>query len=465
MAKKKILLLSDDLRMSSGVGTMSREFVLGTLQHYEWVQIGGAIKHPDAGKIVDMNDAVCKETGIEDAYLKVYPVSGYGNPELLRQITQMENGFDAIVHYTDPRFWIWLYQMEHEIRQNIPIFYYNIWDDLPYPRWNEPFYESCDLIMNISKQTVNIVDNVCQIKPRTDWDNTYIPHGINEKNFYPVDELNVKEWGNLLQFRRNVTDGKKYDFIVFWNNRNIRRKLPGDVILAFKTFCDMLPKEKADKCALIMHTQPRDENGTDLPEVVKHCCPDYDVIFSHKKLDDKELRYLYNMADVCINMASNEGFGLGTCEAMICGTPISVNVTGGMQDQCGFKYKGKFLTYKDYSWVHSLHEAKKWKDNSDLTHGEWAKPVWPSNRSLQGSIPTPYIFDDRPRFEDFADRLKEWYDMGAEERKRCGMLGHEFVMSNEAMMSASAMCQNFILHMDTALEKWTPRKRYTIFEA
>ena len=37
--------------------------------------------------------------------------------------------------------------------------------------------------MNISKQTVNIVDNVCQIKPRNDWDNTYIPHGINEKIF------------------------------------------------------------------------------------------------------------------------------------------------------------------------------------------------------------------------------------------------------------------------------------------
>ena len=28
MSKKKILLLSDDLRMSSGVGTMSKEFVL-----------------------------------------------------------------------------------------------------------------------------------------------------------------------------------------------------------------------------------------------------------------------------------------------------------------------------------------------------------------------------------------------------------------------------------------------------
>ena len=464
MAKKKILLLSDDLRMSSGVGTMSREFVLGTIKHYDWVQLGGAIKHPDAGKIVDMNDSIRKEIGIQDAYLKIYPVSGYGNPDMVRQITQMENGIDAILHYTDPRFWGWLYQMEHELRRTTPIFYYNIWDDLPYPMWNEPFYESCDLIMNISKQTVNIVDNVCQIKPRTEWDNTYIPHGRNENNFYPVDSSH-KEWGDLLKFKRNATNGKDYKYIVFWNNRNIRRKLPGDVIMAYKHFCDMLPKEEAEKCALIMHTQPRDENGTDLPEVVKQCCPDYDVIFSHQKLSDKELCFLYNIADVGMNMASNEGFGLGTCEALMCGTPISVNVTGGLQDQCGFKYKDEFITYKDYSWIHSLHDEKKWKDNEDLTHGEWVKPVWPSNRSLQGSIPTPYIYDDRPRSEDFADALKEWYDMGDDERKRCGKLGHEFVMSDDASMSATAMSNLFIEHMDTAFEKWTPRKRFTMFKA
>ena len=464
MAKKKILLMSDDLRMSSGVGTMSREFVLGTLQHYDWVQIGGAIRHPEDGKIVDMNDAMRKQTGVENAYLKIYPISGYGNTDLLRAIIDMESP-DAILHYTDPRFWGFLYQMEHEIRQEIPIFYYNIWDDLPYPMWNEPFYESCDLIMNISKQTHNIVNNVAVKKPRNDWDNTYIPHGINEENFYPINELDVKEWGDLLNFKRNMTEGRNYDFIIFWNNRNIRRKLPGDVIMAYKTFCDVLPKEKADKCALIMHTQPRDENGTDLPEVVRSCCPDYDVIFSHKKLEDRELCFLYNIADVTINMASNEGFGLGTCESLMCSTPISVNVTGGMQDQCGFRYKDKLLTYEDYSWVHSLHEAELWKEDEDLTWGEWVKPVWPSNRSLQGSIPTPYIFDDRPRFEDFADALKGWYDMEPEKRRECGMKGHEFVMGDDAMMSAKAMCQNFIDHMDTAFEKWTPRKRYTIFKA
>ena len=463
MDKKKILLLSDDLRMSSGVGTMSREIVMGTLEHFQWVQIGGAIKHPDAGKFIDMNDSVRKETGIEDAYLKIVPVSGYGNPELLRHMIATEKP-DAILHYTDPRFWEWLYQMEHEIRMEIPIFYYNIWDDLPYPMWNEPFYESCDLIMNISKQTHNIVKNVRQNVPTNDWNNTYVPHGINSDNFYPIDELDVKEWGDLLNFKRNVVDDREYEFIVFWNNRNIRRKLPGDVILSFKTFCDMLPKEKAKKCALLMHTQPKDPNGTNLPEVVKNVCPDYDVIFSHKKLSDQQLNYLYNIADVTINMASNEGFGLGTCESLMCGTPISVYVTGGLQDQCGFRYKDKLLTYEDYNWVHSLHDDKKWKDNPDLTHGEWVKPVCPSNRSLQCSIPTPYIFDDRPRFEDFADALKEWYDKGPEKRKECGMKGYEFVMSDDAMMSATAMCNLFKEHMNTAFEKWTPRKRFTIFE-
>ena len=191
--KKKILLLSDDLRMSSGVGTMSREIVMGTLDKYDWVQIGGAVKHPDEGKTIDMCEAVRKDYGIEDGYLKVYPVSGYGNPDMLRQVMDIEKP-DAILHYTDPRFWGWLYHMEHELRQNIPIFYYNIWDDWPAPQYNEFFYESCDLIMNISKQTHAIVNEVAKKKPRTDWDCTYVPHGINENDFYPItDEKQILE--------------------------------------------------------------------------------------------------------------------------------------------------------------------------------------------------------------------------------------------------------------------------------
>jgi len=459
--KKKILLFSDDLRMSSGVGTMSREIVLGTLDKYDWVQVGGAIKHPDQGKVIDMNDNVRKETGIEDASLKIYPVDGYGNPDILRQLMQIEKP-DAIMIYTDPRFWIWLYQMEHEIRQHIPIFYYNIWDDLPYPMWNQPYYESCDLIMNISKQTHNIVQNVCQDKPRTDWDSTYIPHGINETQFYPVKD--EKERLEMNKMKNELFQGKDIEFSMLYVNRNIRRKMTSDTIMAFREFAYRLPKEKRNKTAFVLHTQPVDGNGTDLPAVVEEMCPDLNIIFSTQKLENKHLNYLYNICDVTINLASNEGFGLGTCESLMSGTPIVVNVTGGLQDQCGFRLSDELLTYKDYADIESLHDWRKWENNKSLTHGEWVKPVWPKVRSLQGSPPTPYIFDDRCDWVDASYCIEHFYNMTPEERKECGFKGHEFVCSDEAMMSARHMCQLFIDHMETAFEKWTPRKRYEVFE-
>jgi len=453
MAKRTIMLLSDDLRMSSGVGTMSREIVLGTLQHYNWVQIGGAIKHPEAGKVVDMTESVREETGVDDAELMIYPTSGYGNQEIVRDLI-VRHQVDALLIYTDPRFWGWLFQMEHEVRQHIPIYYYNIWDDLPYPMYNRNFYDSVDLLMNISRQTVNIVKNV-----RTeyeDWQVTYVPHGCNTEAFYPITSLH-DEWEELKSFRDGLAD-KNIEFIVLYNSRNIRRKMPGDVVLAFKTFCDMLPKEEADKCALLMHTQPRDENGTDLPELVKAVAPDIKVYFSDQKLDNKHMNFLYNMADVTINIASNEGWGLSTTESLLTETPIIVNVTGGLQDQCGFKKEdGSYLTVDDYTTEWGSNHNGRYKEC-----GEWAKPVFPSSISLVGSIPTPYIFDDRCRWDDAADKIKEWYDVGDEERKRCGELGREYAFSEKAGMTAEMMCQNFIDKMDTAFDKWTPRNRYEI---
>jgi len=462
MAKKKILLLSDDLRMSSGVGTMSKEFVLGSIQHYDWVQIGGAIKHPEEGKVVNMDETAQNESGVKDAKLTIYPINGYGNQELLRAILARENP-DAILHYTDPRFWRWLYEMEHEIRQEIPIFYYNIWDDWPAPQYNELFYESCDLIMNISKQTYAIVKDVWTKNPPEDWQVTYLPHGVSTKYFYPISIFD-KEYESVKNMKQQLTDDN-IEFVLFYNNRNIRRKMPGDVVLAYKTFCDMLPKEEADKCALLMHTQPIDDNGTDLPAVVKDICPELKVYFSDRKLEPNQLNWLYNIADVTVNIASNEGFGLGTCESLMAGTPIILNVTGGLQDQCGFKLKGKHVTHEDYDEIHSFHDDRKWKDNPDLTHGEWVKPVWPSNRSLAGSPPTPYIFDDRCRFDDVAIAIKEWYDMGEDERRECGKKGYDFVKRDDVMMASEAMSQNFIDHMDVAFDNWKPRKRYSIFKA
>ena len=460
--KKKILLLSDDLRMSSGVGCVSKEFVLGTVSHYDWVQIGGAIKHPETGKVFDMRDDIRQVSPeIEDPYLMIYPCDGYGDQELLRAVMRKEKP-DAILHYTDPRFWTWLYSMEHEIRSQIPIFYYNIWDDLPYPMWNEPYYESCDLIMNISKQTVNIVNNVWHQEPPEDWQVTYIPHGINQDVFKPLPSDDEGYQKFMKESNHPVED---YEFVVFFNARNIRRKLPGDVILSFSTFVDMLPEEKRNKCLLLMHTNPIDENGTDLMAVSDAVAPGKNVKFSTEKLTPECLNYLYNFADVTINLASNEGFGLGTAESVMAGTPMIVNVTGGMQDQCGFRLDGKLLTAEDYTDIHSLHDAKKWKDNPRLTHGSWTKPIWPSNRSLQGSPPTPYIFDDRPSFEDVAERLYEWYQTPKEDRDKAGLEGREWMLREDTCLSAKRMSERFIEDMDRGFEKWTPRKQFKLYEA
>ena len=449
--KKKILLLSDDLRMHSGIATVSKDIVMETLNEYDWVQIAGAIKHPDKGKVFDMS-AGLEEFGVKDGYLKVYPVDGYGDEGILREVMALEKP-DAILHYTDPRFWIWLYQMEAEIRRDIPIFYYNIWDDLPDPQYNELYYRSSDLLMSISKQTYGINNRL--LPDYEDWQTTYVPHGISQRRFKKINDDDK----DLMEFNEKfgLTDKK---FRVLYSNRNIRRKMPGDVVLAYKYFVDGLPEKERDDCVLIFHCAPSDPNGTDLPRVCRHLMPDYNVAFTYdinggQPFHDGMMNRLFNSADVYVNMASNEGFGLGSAEALTVGTPIIVNMTGGMQDQCGLRDdEGNLLTPEDYIELGSNHRGKY------KTHGEWVKPVYPSSISLQGSPPTPYIWDDRCNPEDVAVNLREFYDMGRKERKRLGALGKKFCRENQ--MTATAMGENFIKSMNGAFKNWKPRIRYTM---
>ena len=375
--KKKILLLSDDLRMHSGIATVSKDIVIETAHKYDWVQIGGAIKHPDEGKVMNLSDAMKNEHNISNAYVKIYPTSGYGNADMLRQIMDIEKP-DAILHYTDPRFWIWLYNMEHEIRQNIPIMYYNIWDDIPDPMYNRDYYRSSDLLMAISKQTYGINKRVLDGHGYDDWQISYVPHGISERRFTKIEDTGDTKFKEFEQ--KYGLD--KYKFKILYSNRNIRRKSPGDVAMAYKHMMDKLTPEQRKDCVFVFHSAPVDENGTDMRAVCNSLLPEYPVIFTYDMsgpMNDDEMNFLFNSVDVYINIASNEGFGLGSCEALTCGTPIVVNVTGGLQDQCGFKNeKGEYLTAEDYVKLQSNHKGE-YKE-----HGEWVKPVYPTNRSLQG---------------------------------------------------------------------------------
>ena len=92
--RKKIMLLCDDIRMTSGISTIARELVVGTSHIFNWINVGGAINHPDNGKRLD----ICQDTndlmGINDSSVFIYPINGYGSQEMVRQLIDIERYID-----------------------------------------------------------------------------------------------------------------------------------------------------------------------------------------------------------------------------------------------------------------------------------------------------------------------------------------------------------------------------------
>ena len=451
--RKKILLICDDIRVHSGVATVAREIVIHTCQHFNWVNIGGSINHPEVGKRLDLSQSTNETKGITDSSVIVYPANEYGGPDMLRQLIQIEKP-DAIMLVTDPRYFVWLFSMENEIRKNIPITYLNIWDDYPAPHYNKAFYESCDLLMGISKQTVNINKLVLGDKAK-DKIIRYVPHGLSEKIYFPISQ-NHEQYPQFTEFKNNLFGGKEFDFVLFFNSRNIRRKQIPDTMLAYKYFIDKLPIEKAKKCALVLHTELVSDHGTDLKAIEELFLSEdqYNVIFTNKTMNSTEMNFLYNSSDAQILLTSNEGWGLSLTEAILVGNPIIANVTGGMQDQMKFEdEEGNWFTPSSEIPSNNTGKYKKC--------GEWAFPVFPNNRSIQGSPQTPYIWDDRCRPEDAAEQILAVYSLDKKERKAKGLKGREWAL-NEAGFTSPLQGQRVIEAFDTLFKTWKPREKYEL---
>jgi glycosyltransferase involved in cell wall biosynthesis len=448
--RKKILLICDDIRVHSGVATVARELVLNTAQHFNWVNVGGAINHPEANKRMDLSADTNNNTGLTDSSVILYPTNGYGDARLIRHLIQAEKP-DAIFLITDPRYFIWLFQIENEIRKKMPIIYLNIWDDYPAPMYNRSYYESCDALLAISKQTKNINTLVLGDKAKNKIIQ-YVPHGLNEDIFKPLD--NTPE---LKEFKKKLFGGKEIDFALFFNSRNIRRKQIPDTMMAYKLFVDGLSEEQAKRCAFVLHTQVVDDNGTDL-EAVRELLfgdnPKYNIVFSQQMLPPDQMNLLYNSTDCQILLTNNEGWGLSLTEAILVGNPIIANVTGGMQDQMRFSKKGKWIDFDDKFPSNHTGTVKE--------HGEWAFPVYPTNRSIQGSPLTPYIWDDRCNAEDAAEQIKAVYDLSKEERKALGLKGREWALSDEAGFTGKKMGVNVINTLDKLFATWKPREKYEL---
>ena len=411
--KIKILTLSDHPLSPSGVGTQTKYFIEALLKtgKFQLVCLGGAIKHEnyDAQKIAPY----------EDDWM-VIPIDGYGDAPKIRSIIRNEKP-DILWFMTDPRFYEWLWFMENEIRPNIPMVYYHVWDNHPAPMFNRPFYLSNDLVVSISKVTHEVVSEAAP-----EVENIYHPHAVDSNIFKPKTQ---DEIANLK--KQSFPEDKEDRMLFFWNNRNARRKQSGSLLFWFNEFANEVGR---DKVRLIMHTDPNDPHGQPLHHIIEKLGNDGTMMVSSTKVPPKTLADMYNMASCTVNISDAEGFGLATLESLSCETPIIVTMTGGLQEQ--------------------VTDGEEW----------FGIGIEPSSKAVIGSQQVPYIYEDRVSKEDFKAALHKIYNMTPEERQELGKKGREHVKKNYGF---EKYCDKWVEIMTEVYEKhgsWDERKGYNAWE-
>jgi len=237
--KIKILTLSDHPLSPSGVGTQTNYMINSLLEtgKYKFISMGGAIKHDNYQPI--------KTEKWKDDWI-IFPIDGYGTEDVIRSIIRTHKP-DILWFMTDPRFYEWLWAIENEIRPNVLMVYYHVWDNYPYPNFNKKYYDSNDAIISISKLTYDIVNNVAP-----EVENHYLPHAVNPDIFKKLPDPVIKNFRNE-SLKEEEKEQNPDRFMFFWNNRNARRKQSGSLIWWFKEFLD---KVGHDKAFLMMHTDP-----------------------------------------------------------------------------------------------------------------------------------------------------------------------------------------------------------------
>tara|TARA_Y100000593_G_scaffold60470_1_gene112112 strand:- start:3563 stop:4834 length:1272 start_codon:yes stop_codon:yes gene_type:complete len=410
--KIKILMLGDSPFAPSGVGTQLKYICEALLKtdNFTIINLGGALKH------ADYKPQRTEEYG-ED--WTVIPVDGYGTQEMIRSVIWTEKP-DLLFFMTDPRYWAWLWEIENEIRPHIPMVYYHVWDNYPYPKYNDKFYQSTDVVFNISKVTHDIVTTV---SPNVEAH--YLPHAVNSEVFQAFSEETIAELKE-----QHFEDDQRFTF--FWNNRNARRKMSGSLIHWFNEFAEQVGPENV---RLIMHTDPKDKHGQDLAHIINHLeADDGRIMLSTRKIPPEALAVMYNISDCTINISDAEGFGLATLESLSCGTPIIVSMTGGLQEQ--------------------VTDGKKW----------FGIGIEPSSKAVIGSQSVPYIYEDRISKEDFINALREMYKMSKTKRKKMISQGKKHVAKNYNFKDFTKRWVDEITSIHERHGSWETRQGYKTWE-
>ncbi len=407
--RRTILWLSDHPLIPSGVGLQAKYSIESLLKTggYRFVCLGGAIKHPD------YNPQMVAPDVYGDGNWIIHPVDGHGNKEQLRRFLAEERPA-ALVLFTDPRFFTWVWEMEDEVRAVCPILYWHVWDNDPAPDFNRVIYEATDHIMALSLKTFGVLQGIDHPRERF----SYVPHAEPADVFRPLDIDEIRE-----ARRKHYGPYADREFIVMWNNRNARRKMTGDVMESFARFANKVGR---DRVALLMHTAAGDQEGQDVHALARQLKIEDLLLVSEARVPSEQLNLMYNCSDCVINISSNEGFGLGTLEAIYAGVPIVVNMTGGLQFQIGDWWCDQ-TDFSDQDHLRGLARSRR------NTHRWWGVPVFPAARNLVGSQQVPYIYDDRVSDQQVADALEKVFRMGRQQRRKMGLEAREWAKERFGM--------------------------------
>tara|TARA_R110000824_G_scaffold22535_12_gene82429 strand:+ start:160 stop:1404 length:1245 start_codon:yes stop_codon:yes gene_type:complete len=368
MSKKKIIALSDHALSTSGVGTQSRHLFNGLIEKGDWTirQFGAALKHGDYRTVVVNDDFIIK------------PIDGFGDRDMLRIALATERP-DMLFIFTDPRFFIWLFEMEDEIHQICPISWWHVWDNLPYPDFNSTLYDSTDLINCHSYLTYEM------IKTHFPQKTNFIPHSVPDNLFHEISN------DEKLKYKKTVLGEERLEhFVGIWVNRNAKRKRSNDVLWSWKIFLDNLEEKHGHRNAtLIMHADPNDHEGANLFATAEYFKLQDHVFFSSDRLEFEKMNILYNISDFCLNISYAEGFGLPTLEAMQTGCPIIAAKTGGLTRQV--------------------------VDHRDNTQNGVALDI--ELKTLVGSQQVPYIYEDYVSCKTVATGMMKLFELDEEEKK------------------------------------------------
>lgn len=413
--KKKILMIGDHPLSVSGVGTQSRYLIEGLLRtgKYQFRCLGAAIKHSN----YDLVPVQAPNGEWEKDDWLIKPIDGFGNKDMIRMLLVQEKP-DAILLFTDPRFFGHIFSMEDEIHQVCPITWWHVWDNDPWPFFLEPIYESVDLINCHSHKTYGMVKEHYPNKTN------FIPHAIPENIFFPIE--NKEE---VLKAKKTLLGEDREDhFVGLWINRNARRKMPNDLLDSWKIFLDELERKHGHKKAtLVMHTDPKDQEGPNLLQTVKLLGLENNIKFSSNRLEFNQMNILHNISDFYINISCNEGFGLGTLEAMMCAKPIIALKTGGM-------------TYQVM--------------NPDGTENGIA--LEPDARNLVGSQTVPFIYEDHINNHNVANSMMQMYDFGQQKRYE---IGQQALKQAKERFALRDTVNNWDLTLSNCIEDWRKNKQ------